>query len=72
MAKKGEINGGVLESTLYDSQGVLAIGDLPSKEELYAQIAGSINAVPSMLAYALKEVPQKTARAIKLAFVPDE
>jgi large subunit ribosomal protein L10 len=70
--KKPEaIGGGVLEGKLYDAKGVNAIGDLPSKQELYAKIAAAINAVPKGLAVTVKQVPEKTARAIKLAFVPD-
>ena len=49
-----------------------AVGKLPSKQQLYAQIAGSIQAVPAKLAGTVKEVPQKTSRAIKLAFCPDQ
>ncbi len=69
--KTDTINGGVLDGTLYDTKGVNAIGDLPSKKELYAQIAAAIAAVPKGLAVTINQVPEKTARAIKLAFVPD-
>jgi len=70
--KEEGIKAGVIEGVLYDSKGIEAIGKLPSKSELYAQIAGSIQAVPSKLAGTIKEVPQKTARAVKLAICPDE
>ena len=63
--KEEGIKAGVIEGVLYDSKGIEAIGKLPSKSELYAQIAGSIQAVPSKLAGTIKEVPQKTARAVK-------
>ena len=59
--------GGVMDETLYDADGVDAIGDLPSKQELYAKIAGSIKAVPTKLARVVKEPGSKLARAIKLA-----
>ena len=61
------VNGGVIEGTLYDGAGVEAIGKLPSKDELYAQIAGSIKAVPTKLARVIKAPGSKLARAIKLA-----
>lgn len=59
--------GGVLESTLYDANGVDAIGKLPSKQELYARIAGAVKAVPTKVARVIKAPGSKLARAIKLA-----
>lgn len=61
------ILGGIMEGTNYDSAGVDAIGKLPSKQELYAQIAGSIKAVPTKVARVIKAPNSKLARAIKLA-----
>lgn len=61
------ILGGVIESTAYDAAGVEAIGKLPSKDELYAKIAGGIKAVPTKLARVIKAPNSKLARAIKLA-----
>lgn len=66
------INGGVMEGTVYDAAGVDAIGKLPSKDELYAKIAGSIKAVPTKVARVIKAPNSKLARAIKLATMPDE
>jgi len=65
------IKNGIIEGVLYDTKGVEAIGKLPSKQELYAKIAGSVAAVPAKLARTVNEVPTKTSRAIKLAFAPD-
>ena len=59
--------GGVMDQTFYDDNGVDAIGKLPSKQELYAKIAGSIKAVPTKVARVIKEPNSKLARAIKLA-----
>ena len=65
--------GGVIEGTEYDAKGVEAIGELPSKDELYAKIAGSIKAVPTKVARVIKAPNSKLARAIKLATaMPDE
>mmetsp|Transcript_49353 Transcript_49353/g.138793 ORF Transcript_49353/g.138793 Transcript_49353/m.138793 type:complete len:217 (-) Transcript_49353:59-709(-) len=61
------VNGGVMEGNVYDPAGVEAIGALPSKDELYAQIAGGIKAVPTKLARVIKAPNSKLARAIKLA-----
>lgn len=61
------ISGGVMESTVYDAKGVESIGQLPSKQDLYAMIAGSIKAVPTKVARVIKAPSSKLARAIKLA-----
>ena len=66
------VKGGVIEGTVYDANGVDAIGKLPSKDELYAKIAGSIKAVPTKVARVLKAPNSKLARAIKLATMPEE
>jgi large subunit ribosomal protein L10 len=65
------ILGGVLEGKAYDAAGVSAIGDLPTKDELYAQIAGAIKAVPTKVARVIKAPGSKLARAIKLATMPE-
>jgi large subunit ribosomal protein L10 len=64
--------GGVIEGVVYDAKGVEAIGNLPSKDELYAKIAGSIKAVPTKVARVIKAPNSKLARAIKLATMPEE
>jgi len=67
-----QINGGVIEGVAYDSAGVEAIGNLPSKQDLYAKIAGSIKAVPTKVARVIKAPSSKLARAIKLATEENE
>jgi large subunit ribosomal protein L10 len=61
------INGGILEGVIYDAKGVQAIGNLPTKLELYARIAGSIKALPTKVARVVKAPSTKLARAIELA-----
>ncbi|NES01519.1 MAG: 50S ribosomal protein L10 [Okeania sp. SIO2F4] len=74
--KKTEFKGGVMEGRLLTQEQVKAIADLPSKEELLAQVAGainsiatklaiSLNAVPTQLATGINEVPASVNRAIK-------
>lgn len=63
--KKGEIRGGVMEGKVLSVADVEALGDLPSKEQLYAQIAGALNAVTAKIAIGIKEVPSSVARGIK-------
>ncbi len=63
--KKTELRGGVFEGRVMNLDQIKAIGDLPSKEELMAQIAGAINGVATKLAVGINEVPTGLARAIK-------
>ncbi len=63
--KKTELRGGVMEGRALTKQEVEALGDLPSKEQLYAQIAGAINGVATKIAIGIKEVPASLARGIK-------
>jgi large subunit ribosomal protein L10 len=41
-----------------------AIANLPSKEQLMAQIAGSINAVAGKVAIGINQVPSSIARGL--------
>ncbi|MEL6442461.1 MAG: 50S ribosomal protein L10 [Cyanobacteria bacterium J06621_8] len=63
--KKTELRGGVMEGQALSKEQVEALGDLPTKDELYAKIAGSINALATKLAVGVKEVPSGLARGIK-------
>ena len=63
--KKTELRGGVLEGKALTKEQVEALGDLPTKEELYAKIAGSINALATKIAVGVKEVPSGLARSLK-------
>lgn len=63
--KKTELIGGVLEGRALTQSQVDALGDLPSKEQLMAQIAGGINALATKVALGVKEVPASIARGIR-------
>lgn len=63
--KKTELRGGVMEGRALTKAEVEAIGDLPSKEQLIAQIAGAINALATKIAVGVKEVPSSLARGIQ-------
>jgi large subunit ribosomal protein L10 len=63
--KKTELRGGVMEGRALDKAQIEAIGDLPSKEQLYAQIAGALNALATKIAVGVKEVPTSIARGVK-------
>jgi large subunit ribosomal protein L10 len=63
--KKTELHGGVMEGRILTGDQVKAIGDLPSKEQLMAQIAGALNSVTAKIAIGVKEVPSSIARALQ-------
>ena len=63
--KKSQTKGGMFEGKLLSEGDIKAIGDLPSKEVLMAQLAGAINAVATKLAVGINEVPSGLARALK-------
>jgi large subunit ribosomal protein L10 len=64
-SKKSEVKGGLFEGRLLSPSDIQAIGDLPSKEVLMAQIAGAINGLATKLAVGINEVPSGLARALK-------
>jgi large subunit ribosomal protein L10 len=64
-SKKTALRGGVMEGRLLKEDDVKAIGDLPSKEQLIAQIAGAINGVATKLAVGIDQVPASLARALQ-------
>lgn len=64
-SKKTELRGGVMEGRLLKEADVKALGDLPSKEQLIAQIAGAINGVATALAVSINEVPASLGRALQ-------
>ncbi|MBW4648893.1 MAG: 50S ribosomal protein L10 [Kastovskya adunca ATA6-11-RM4] len=64
-SKKTELRGGVMEGRALTEAEVKAIGDLPSKEQLIAQIAGAINALATKIAVGINEVPASLGRSIK-------
>jgi large subunit ribosomal protein L10 len=63
--KKSVLRGGVLDGAVLTENDVKAIGDLPSKEELMAQVAGALNAVTTKVAVGIKEVPASIARGLQ-------
>jgi large subunit ribosomal protein L10 len=63
--KKTELRGGVMEGRALNEAQVRAIGDLPSKEQLMAQIAGAINGLATKIAVGINEVPASLARGLQ-------
>jgi large subunit ribosomal protein L10 len=71
-SKKTELRGGVMEGKALTKADIEALGDLPSKEQLYAQIAGALNALATKVAVGIKEVPSSLARGIQAVSEQDK
>ena len=54
-----------MEGKVLTEAEVKALGDLPSKEVLMSQIAGTLNAITAKIAIGVKEVPSSIARGIE-------
>ena len=63
-SKKGEIIGAVLDGKLLAADEAKKLAQLPSKEELYAKILGSINSPASGIVYSVNGVMSALVRAI--------
>jgi len=62
--KKSTTKGGLFEGQLLSPNDIKAIGELPTKEVLMAQIAGAINGLATKIAVGVNEVPSGLARAL--------
>jgi large subunit ribosomal protein L10 len=62
---KTKLRGGVMDGKLLKEADVKILGDLPSKEQLMAQIAGALNAVTTKIAVGINEVPASLGRALQ-------
>ena len=58
---KMEFKAGVVEGNFYDKEGILAIAQLPSRDELIAKFLGSIKSPISSLAYTLQAIADQKA-----------
>ena len=63
-AKKGAIVGAVLEGKLMTEAETRALAELPSKEELYAKMLGSINSPASGIVGSINAVMAQLTRAM--------
>ena len=61
-----------MEGRLLKEADVKALGDLPSKEQLMAQIAGALNALATKIAVGINEVPTSLGRSIKAVSEKDQ
>ena len=63
-SKKGEILGAVLEGKLLSADEAKALANMPSKEELFAKMLGSINSPATGITLAVNAVMSSLTRAM--------
>ncbi len=61
---KLEIKAGVMNGKLLDLAAIGALSKLPSREELLAQVLGTLNAVPQGLVRALADAPRRLVNVL--------
>jgi large subunit ribosomal protein L10 len=70
--KKTEVLGGIADGAALNAEEAKAYADLPTREQLFGQIAGLIAGFARDIAYCINEVPGGLARAIKAINEQDE
>ena len=63
--EKLEIRAGVMGGKVLDLAAIKALSNLPSREQLLAQVLSAMNAVPTSLVRVLAAVPQKLVYALQ-------
>ena len=63
--EKLKVTAGVMESTYFDAKGIAAIADLPSREQILAQLAAMLNSPATKIAGTLNNVIASLARGNK-------
>lgn len=66
-SKKTELRGGAVEGAALTLEQIKKVIELPSREQLFARVAGAIQALPTKIAVGIKQVPTKVAIAINEA-----
>ncbi len=62
---KLKITAAVMESTYYDAKGAATIADLPSREQVLAQLAAMLNSPATKIAGTLSNIMASLARGIR-------
>ena len=70
--KKTEVIGGIADGTALTGDQAKAYAELPTREQLFGQIAGLIAGFARDIAYCINEVPGGLARAVKAINEQDE
>jgi large subunit ribosomal protein L10 len=63
--EKLKITAAVMDSTFYDAKGAATIAELPSREQILAQLAAMLNAPATKIAGTLNNIIASLARGIK-------
>ncbi len=69
-ADKLEIKAGVVEGTLYDAKGMVAISQIPSREELLSRLLGSMQSPITNFARVMKQLAEKGGASCAEAEAP--
>ena len=70
--KKTEVLGGIADGTALTGEEAKAYADLPTREQLFGQIAGLISGFARGIAVGINEIPGGLARVIKAINEADE
>ena len=62
-APKLEMKSGIVEGTYYDTEGIKAISQIPSREELLSRLLGSLQSPITNLARVINQVAEQKAEA---------
>jgi large subunit ribosomal protein L10 len=58
-APKLELKSGVVEGTYYDNKGIVAIAEIPSRDELLSRLLGSMKSPITNMARVIKQIADK-------------
>ena len=62
-APKLEMKSGIVEGSYYDAEGIKAISQIPSREELLSRLLGSLQSPITNLARVINQVAEQKAEA---------
>jgi len=63
-AKKTELRGGAVIGAALTLEQIKQVVELPSREQLFAKVAGALQVLPTRVAVGVKQVPTKVAIAV--------
>ncbi len=58
------VKGGLMDGAFVDADQVRAVADLPSREQLFGQLAGLLNGFARRIAVSINDMPSSLARAV--------
>jgi len=63
-SKKTELRGGAVVGAVLDLEQIKQVVELPSREQMFAKVAGALQLLPTKVAVGIKQVPTKVALAV--------